>query len=148
MTDLGGQITAALGSRQAYRDRIDNVYDAWSELARGAHTLASAFTDASARIARLEQRAAEGLTADDKTPSDWGGSELNRAIAELTPSFDEVRARFHRTTVNIGVVGQAAAGKSTLLRTITRAQRGGHPLGRVQVDDGGSQPDPAFARPG
>ncbi len=52
------------------------------------------------------------------------------AIAALTPDIAAVHARFHRSTVNIGVVGQVAAGKSMLLRTTTG-------LGEVVIPSGG-----------
>ena len=122
MIDVRGKIAAALESRRSYQDRIDKLSDAWDALARCVDTLADVTTRAGGEIAGLERRAAEGVTAESVRSSDWNLAELNelrREIEELTPDIAAVRARFHRSTVNIGVVGQAAAGKSTLLRTIT-----------------------------
>ena len=44
---------------------------------------------------------------------------MRQAIATLTPDLVAIRNRVGRDTVNIGVIGRAKAGKSTLLRTIT-----------------------------
>lgn len=134
MTDVRERITAALESRRANQGRIDRLYDAWVALTRAVDTLTGTITETSARISGLEQRAAEGLTAGD-----WGIGALHKLrdeIAELTPDIAAVRARFHRPTVNIGVVGQAAAGKSTLLRTITG-------LDEVVIPSGGLKPTTA-----
>ncbi|MGH3211851.1 MAG: hypothetical protein ACRDNO_29250 [Trebonia sp.] len=126
-------------SRRAYQDRIDKLSDAWDALARRVDTLADVITRAGGEIAGLELRAAEGITAEGVQGGDWNLAELNelrREIEELTPDIAAVRARFHRSTVNIGVVGQAAAGKSTLLRTITG-------LDEVVIPSGGLKPTTA-----
>lgn len=139
MSDVRERIAAALKNRRANQGRIDRLYDAWMALTRAVDTLTGTITETSARISGLEQRAAEGLTAADEVPGDWGISALHKLrdeIAELTPDIAAVRARFHRPTVNIGVVGQAAAGKSTLLRTITG-------LSDVVIPSGGLKPTTA-----
>jgi hypothetical protein len=139
MIDVRGRIAAALESRRANQGRIDRLYDAWLALTRSVDTLAETISETSARIAGLEQRTGEGLTPDDGLSGDWGAGELHElrhAIAELTPDIVAIRARFHRPTVNIGVVGQAAAGKSTLLRTITG-------LDEVVIPSGGLKPTTA-----
>jgi len=139
MIDVRERIAAALESRHANQDRIDRLYDAWVALTRAVDTLTGTITETSGRISGLEQRAAEGLTFTEEAPSDWGIGALHKLrdeIAELTPDIAAVRARFHRLTVNIGVVGQAAAGKSTLLRTITG-------LNDVVIPSGGLKPTTA-----
>ncbi len=139
MIDVRERIAAALESRRANQDRIDRLYDAWVALTRAVDTLTGTITETSARISGREQRAAEGLTPGEQVSGDWGISALRKLrdeIAELTPDIAAVRARFHRPTVNIGVVGQAAAGKSTLLRTITG-------LSDVVIPSGGLKPTTA-----
>jgi hypothetical protein len=119
MIDVSGRIAAALQSRSAHQDSIDRLCRAWDALSRCVDTLTGTMSETSGRIAGLEQRFTDGLTTGD---SDWKLSELQQlrvAIAEVTPDLAALQRRFHRTTVNIGVVGRVAAGKSTLLRTIS-----------------------------
>jgi hypothetical protein len=139
MIDVRGKIAAALESRRVYQDRIDKLSDSWDALARRVDTLADVITRTGGEIAGLESRVAEGVTPDGIRGGDWNLSELDglrREIKGLTPDIVAVRARFHRSTVNIGVVGQSAAGKSTLLRTITG-------LDEVVIPSGGLKPTTA-----
>jgi hypothetical protein len=80
---------------------IDKINHEWRELAESLDTV---------------------LAAAGRLDGDWrlgDLEELRAAIAASTPEMAAMSARFHRETVNIGVIGRTKAGKSTLLRTIT-----------------------------
>jgi hypothetical protein len=135
MIDVGERIAVALESRRAHQGRIDEFYQSWDALARSVDGLAAAIAGAGGRVSGAEG----GPAADGRGAGNWGLSDLHElrgAIAALTPDIAAVRARFHRSTVNIGVVGQVAAGKSMLLRTTTG-------LGEVVIPSGGLKPTTA-----
>jgi hypothetical protein len=114
-------IEAALESRRAQREPIDRLYRAWCAMAECVDSLPRAIDDTGRQFAALAQQA-DGLPDAGVTEGDWNRDEiqaLRREITALTPDIEAIRARFHRETVNIGVVGRPKAGKSTLLRTIT-----------------------------
>jgi hypothetical protein len=131
MVDVRERIAAALEARHARQGRIDEFYKAWNALARCVDTVTDTVADAGGRIADPAE--------DGRGAGDFSRSELHRLraeIAELTPDIAAVHARFHRPTVNIGVVGQVAAGKSMLLRTISG-------LGETEIPSGGLKPTTA-----
>jgi hypothetical protein len=135
MIDVGERIAFALENRRAHQGRIGEFYKSWDALARSVDGLAGTIAGAGGRVS-----GAEGVAADDgRGDGEWGLSELHElrgAIAALTPDIAAVHERFHRSTVNIGVVGQVAAGKSMLLRTATG-------LGEVVIPSGGLKPTTA-----
>ncbi len=74
------------------------------------------------RFVALRQPTAEQAIVAREIEAEPGAAEirdLQQAIAALTPDLVAIRNRIDRDTVNIGVIGRAKAGKSTLLRTIT-----------------------------
>jgi hypothetical protein len=114
-------IEAALESRRAQREPIDRLYRAWCAMAECVDSLPRAIDDTGRQFAAPAQQAG-GLPDTGVAEGDWNRDEiqaLRREITALTPDIEAIRARFHRETVNIGVVGRPKAGKSTLLRTIT-----------------------------
>ena len=128
MVDVRERIAAALEARNAHQGRIDEFYKAWNALARCVDTV----TDTVAGVA--EDPAGDGRGAGDLSRGEL--RQLRAEIAELTPDIAAVHARFHRPTVNIGVVGQVAAGKSMLLRTISG-------LSETEIPSGGLKPTTA-----
>jgi hypothetical protein len=99
--DVRASISAALELRSAQRPSIDKLSDAWVELGEALDLLLSS----------------AGAFGGDWPLDDI--RELRTKISAGTPEMAAIRARFHRDTVNIGVIGRPKAGKSTLLRTIT-----------------------------
>jgi hypothetical protein len=135
MIDVGDAIAVALESRRAHQGRIDEFHESWNALARSVDGLAETIAGPGGRVIQAEGAEADG----SRRAGNWGLSELHElrgAIASLTPDIAAVHARFHRSTVNIGVVGQVAAGKSMLLRTTTG-------LGEVVIPSGGLKPTTA-----
>jgi hypothetical protein len=121
MLDVHATIAAALESRRAQREPIDRLYRAWCAMVECVDSLPTAIGDTSRQFAALGQQT-DGLTDAGATEGNWHRDEiqaLRQEITDLTPDIEAIRARFHRETVNIGVVGRPKAGKSTLLRTIT-----------------------------
>ena len=115
-------IAAALDSRRAQRAPIARLHESWRALADSVSTLAAQAAETGQRLTALREPAAEQpglgpLAADE--PGVAAVQELQQAIAELTPDIMAIKNRIDRGTVNIGVIGRAKAGKSTLLRTIT-----------------------------
>jgi hypothetical protein len=101
MIDARASIAAALEIRAGQRPSVDRLYDAWIELGETLDTL---------------------LASAGAFDGDWPLDEIREIRAEIAKAMPEmaaIRARFHRDTVNIGVIGRSKAGKSTLLRTIT-----------------------------
>jgi hypothetical protein len=120
--NIRASIAAALDSRRAQREPIARLHGSWQALAESVETLTGTLTETGQRFAALRQPTAEqaALAGAIEAESDAAGiGELRRAIGALTPDITAVKNRIDRDTVNIGVIGRAKAGKSTLLRTIT-----------------------------
>ena len=101
MIDVSANIESALRNRAEQAPSIDKIHHAWGELAETLDAVLAA---------------AGGLDGDWRL-GDF--QELRAMTAAAGPEMAAMTARFHRETVNIGVIGRAKAGKSTLLRTIT-----------------------------
>jgi hypothetical protein len=120
--DIRASIAAALDSRRAQREPIGKLQTAWLALMESVETLVSTVGETGMRFAALRQPTAEQAMAAREIEAEPGAAEirdLRQAIAALTPDLVAIRNRIDRDTVNIGVIGRAKAGKSTLLRTIT-----------------------------
>ena len=120
--DIRASIAAALERRRAQREPVGRLHDAWTALTDSVQTLTGTLGQAGQQFAALRQPAPEQALAAREiqaAPGAAGIDGLRQAIADLTPDIDAIRSRIERDTVNIGVIGRAKAGKSTLLRTIT-----------------------------
>jgi hypothetical protein len=120
--DIRASIAAALDSRRAQREPIGRLQAAWLALVEGVETLVSTLGETGMRFVALRQPTAEQAIVAREIEAEPGAAEirgLQQAIAALTPDLVAIRNRIDRDTVNIGVIGRAKAGKSTLLRTIT-----------------------------
>jgi hypothetical protein len=120
--DIRASIAAALDRRRAQREPIGRLQTAWLALTESVETLVATLGETGTRFAALRQPAAEQATVAREIEAEPGAAEirdLRQAIAALTPDLTAIRNRIDRDTVNIGVIGRAKAGKSTLLRTIT-----------------------------
>jgi hypothetical protein len=120
--DIRASIAAALDARRAQREPIGRLHDAWLALTESLEVLVSTLGETSVRFAALRQPTAEQAVVAREIEAEPGADEirgLRQAIATLTPDLQAIRNRIDRDTVNIGVIGRAKAGKSTLLRTIT-----------------------------
>jgi hypothetical protein len=115
-------IADALNSRRAQREPIARLHGSWQALAESVETLAGTLAETGQRFSALRQPTAEqaALAEAIGAEADAAGiGELRQAIGALTPDIAAIKNRIDRDTVNIGVIGRAKAGKSTLLRTIT-----------------------------
>src|SRR5579859_5651397 len=120
--DIRASIAAALDARRAQREPIGRLQVAWLALMESVDAMVSTLGDTGARFAALRQQTAEQATVARQIEAEPGADEirgLRQAIAALTPDLVAIKNRIDRDTVNIGVLGRAKAGKSTLLRTIT-----------------------------
>jgi len=120
--DIRASIAAALDSRRAQREPIGRLQAAWVALIEGVETLVSTLGETGTRFVTLRQPTAEQAMVAREIEAEPGADEirdLRQAIAVLTPDLVAIKNRIDRDTVNIGVIGRAKAGKSTLLRTIT-----------------------------
>src|SRR5258708_6411453 len=120
--EIRASIAAALLSRRAQREPIGRLQDAWLELTESVETLVATLEQASTRLTTLREPTAEQATLAREIEAQPGADdirELRQSIAGLTSDLVAIRNRIGRDTVNIGVIGRAKAGKSTLLRTIT-----------------------------
>jgi hypothetical protein len=120
--DIRISIAAALDSRRAQREPIGRLYRAWQALASSMDTLAGTLGETGQRFTGLRQPTAEQAAVAREVEAEAAGgeiAELRQAITGLTPDVAAIKSRIDRDTVNIGVIGRAKAGKSTLLRTIT-----------------------------
>jgi hypothetical protein len=99
--DVSASIASALRNRAEQAPSIDKINHAWGELAETLDVVL----------------ATAGSIGGDWRLGDF--QELRAMIAAGMPEMTAMTARFHRETVNIGVIGRTKAGKSTLLRTIT-----------------------------
>jgi hypothetical protein len=121
-TDIRASIAAALDRRRAQREPMGRLHTAWLGLMEGVEALVSTLGEAGTRFAAAAQPTAEQALVAREVEAESGAPgvrDLLAAIAALTPDLVAVRNRIDRDTVNIGVIGRAKAGKSTLLRTIT-----------------------------
>src|SRR5215469_13828985 len=120
--DIRASIAAALDSRRAQREPIGRLQAAWLTLMDGVETLVSTLGETGMRFVALRQPTAEQALVAREIEAEPSAEEirgLRQAIAVLTPDLVAIKNRIDRDTVNIGVIGRAKAGKSTLLRTIT-----------------------------
>jgi hypothetical protein len=120
--DIRASIAAALDSRRAQREPIGRLHAAWRALMESVEMLVSTLGETSMRFAALRQQNAEQAMVAREIEAEPSAAEigdLQRTMAALTPDLVAIRNRIDRDTVNIGVIGRAKAGKSTLLRTIT-----------------------------
>lgn len=114
MIDVRASIEAALRRRREQRDAIEDLYGDWLQLEESVGILAAAITNSTGIDG---SRFREDILA------------LREKIAGRSPDMKAITERFRRETVNIGVIGRARAGKSTLLRTITGLRENVIPTG-------------------
>src|ERR1700722_13092806 len=120
--DIRASIAAALDRRRAQREPIGRLQAAWLALMESVETLVSTLGETGEGFAAVRQPTAEQATVAREIQAEPGAAEIRdllRAITALTPDLVAIKNRVDRDTVNIGVIGRAKAGKSTLLRTIT-----------------------------
>ena len=143
------EIAAALAGRAAQREFVDGLSDSWKHLTGTWAGLVMAAGDlgVSASGARSPDRTEAGVFSDLARYLAADGRWRDRAtsvserMGEATGLVRTLQQRVHRKTVNIGVIGQTHAGKSTLLRKLTGLGDGAHPVEPVLLDDGHAEPD-------
>ena len=121
------QIQAALAARVAQRDLIDSLARSWEQLIASwdrITTSVEGLAVAAAGSTALESTKA-GVFMDIAAYLTAGAGWRERAawvLGSLDEATNLVRAlhrRVYRETVNIGMIGQTHAGKSTLVRKLT-----------------------------
>jgi hypothetical protein len=120
--DIRVSIAAALGNRRAQREPVARLHGAWQALADCLDTLIATISEAGGLFGALGRPTPDQLMvtreiADERSRNQT--QELRHRLATLASDIEAIRRRVHRETVNVGVIGRAQAGKSTLLRTIT-----------------------------
>jgi hypothetical protein len=148
------QIAAALKGRSAQREYVDGLVQSWEQLSGTWVRLLFSAADlgGSAAGARSPDRAEASMFSDLARYLSAGAGWYERAAAvssRIGDSTDLVRTlhrRVHRDTVNIGVIGQTHAGKSTLLRKLTGLTADHIPSNRF--DSTTATPSRIFHEPG
>ncbi len=123
MSDLiAEKIAEALRSRARLRPFVTELVERWESLRRHVDELITAATRARSEAAGLQPPRPIGRDIEDVLgrPSlrEEALRQLRDDLAELLAGLRTVEARFNRETVNIGVIGEMNAGKSTFLRQI------------------------------
>jgi hypothetical protein len=121
------QITAALAGRAAQREFVDNLVKSWEHLKDTWAGLVTSAGDlgAAAAGARSPERDGGGVFTDLARylakDGDWRerAAAVKKQIDDSTGLVRTLHGRVYRETVNIGVIGQTHAGKSTLLRKLS-----------------------------
>lgn len=104
-------------------------------LAQKIETVESNLKTLSAALRKLEKQRDQILVDDSVAvgrPSEIDFSAVQRNIDNELTTLNNLRARFSRNTLNIGVVGRARQGKSRLLQSLTG-------LSSAEIPDGSGQ---------
>lgn len=119
------KITAILHSRKEQLAKVEKEIEQWKKLDR--------------QISALEEAIETLKTHPDTSESlkrNFSGfhiEQIDSNIAETLKNLNQIKARFSRNTLNIGVSGRARVGKSTLLQAISG-------LGDEQIPTGSGLP--------
>jgi Domain of unknown function (DUF4062) len=124
---IGQQIAAALAGRAAQREFVDSLSDGWEYLSQAWARLVGSTADLGVHAAAAQSAgdAAADVFADLSdylaAASDWSQHTVRVSdhIGQCAELVGTLHRRVHRTTVNMGVIGQTYAGKSTLLRKLS-----------------------------
>lgn len=120
--DIRTSIAAALGSRHRQQEPIARLHSLWRTLNESVEKLAATIGATGEKFASLPHPTAAQSIVAQELEAERNAQELQqlrRALDDLMPDIEAIERRVNRKTVNIGVIGRAQAGKSTLLRTIT-----------------------------
>src|SRR5450755_423461 len=121
--DIRASIAAALDSRRSQQEPIARLHRAWRALNECVEQLTVTITRTGGQFASLGHPTSGQLTVVSELEAERNAEDLQQlrhALTALTPDIEAIERRVNRKTVNIGVIGRAQAGKSTLLRTITQ----------------------------
>ncbi|MEU9334278.1 hypothetical protein AB0D49_14140 [Streptomyces sp. NPDC048290] len=124
-SQVARRIEELLLARRALRAEVLSQITWWGEV----NTRLTELEQAVLALRRHEDASAEILAQTE----DLGVQDLQVRIAGLSEQYQHTSARFARTTVTLGVSGQARVGKSTVLRSISG-------LGAEQIPSGSGVP--------
>ncbi|MFM1886047.1 MAG: hypothetical protein RL026_1204 [Pseudomonadota bacterium] len=117
---LNERLQQILQARAPKAAELGSAVEGWTDIAQGLR-------DLDHHLAALaDHPAAPGLLAALRTQLEPIPSRIDR---EILPRLKRVRARFERSTLNVGVAGEARVGKSTLLQAISGLGEGQIPTG-------------------
>lgn len=110
MHQVQEKITAILQKRRSDLPEIDRQIERWGKLKQQLDSLEGAV------VTLRQHEATDGQTQEALSTLRF--SPIYEAISDTLASLGLLKARFSRSTLNIGVSGRARVGKSTLLQSI------------------------------
>ena len=130
------KIEDVLNNRGKQLPLVEGQFKIWHELGENIKD----FEDSLKDLTNYKNAPAEIKDIFEKHKRQNLREKINHSLYEL----EKVKNRIKRSTINIGVSGQARVGKSTLLQTISGLTDEQIPTGSGGAGDSGEKPDFSF----